>query len=74
MLSGNLSAPSLRQIWRLPTVQQYTGLSKSTIYQLIKDGKFPAAHKLGDESTRSVGWDSLEVQAWIDARLNGGAA
>lgn len=74
MLSGKSSAPSLRQIWRLPTVQQYTGLSKSTIYQLIKDGNFPAAYKLGDGSARAVGWDSLEVQAWIDSRLNGGVA
>lgn len=60
-----------RQIWRIKTVQQRTDLGRSTIYYLIQKGEFPKPRKIG---ARASGWDSLEVQAWIDSRLQGGAA
>jgi prophage regulatory protein len=39
-----------------------TGLSKSTIYSYIQQGRFPAPIKLG---VRRVGWLELEVMGWI---------
>lgn len=58
-----------RHVWRIKTVQQRTDLSRSTIYHLIKKGAFPKPRKLGQ---RASGWDSLEVQEWIDSRMAGG--
>ena len=38
---------------RRPQVQQRTGLSRTTLYEYIKDGEFPAPVRLG---ARAVGW------------------
>lgn len=70
-MKSETQTPSPRRIWRMKNLPEYTGLPRSTLYDLIKKGKFPKPHKLGP---RTVGWDSLEVQAWIDSRLNGSAA
>lgn len=51
---------------RRPQVQQRTGLSRSTLYQYIKDGDFPAPIPLG---TRAVAWLESDVSAWITARV-----
>lgn len=57
-------------ILRLPAVKARTGLSRSTIYALIKARKFPAQSKLG---ARAVGWDSALIERWVADKLNGGA-
>lgn len=54
-------------ILRRPQVQQRTGLSRSTLYQYIKDGEFPASISLGP---RAVGWLESDVSDWISARVN----
>jgi prophage regulatory protein len=51
---------------RLQDVKAATGLSRSSIYQFIKDGTFPEQIKLG---TRAVAWQLSEIQAWIDSRI-----
>ena len=51
---------------RRPQVQQRTGLSRSTLYEYIKDGEFPAPVRLG---ARAVGWLESEVSDWIHARV-----
>ena len=51
---------------RLPSVVQRTTLSRSHLYALVKDGKFPKPLKLG---SRSVAWRVEDVEAWIAARL-----
>ena len=51
---------------RLPSVVQRTTLSRSHLYALVKDGKFPKPLKLG---SRSVAWRVEDVEAWIEARL-----
>lgn len=56
------------QILRLPQVQQVTGLSKSSIYAFVKEGKFPPPVQL---SARAVGWSSSSVQEWIRQRIGG---
>lgn len=54
-------------ILRLPQVIALTGLSRSTTYQLIKEGKFPAPISL---STRAVGWLDTDVADFIQARID----
>ena len=54
------------RILRLKDVMKKTGLAKSTIYQKIKDGDFPAQIKLGK---RAAGWIESEVDAWIASRI-----
>ncbi|WP_420850630.1 AlpA family phage regulatory protein [Pseudomonas lutea] len=59
-----------RFIMRLPAVMHATGYKRSSIYQMMQDGKFPRARSIG---ARAVGWSSEEIQGWVDARLDGGA-
>ena len=54
------------RILRLPDVKTRTGLSRSTIYALVKDKCFPKYISLG---ARSVGWVESEVEAWIESRI-----
>jgi prophage regulatory protein len=55
-----------KRIWRLPEVLNQTGLSRSTIYEMISRGDFPQQVKLGP---RAVGWSSEDVVHWIDSRI-----
>ena len=51
---------------RRKQVETRTGLSRSTIYQYIKDGTFPKPVPLGP---RAVGWLESDVTDWIAARV-----
>ena len=53
-------------ILRRRQVEQRTGLSRSTLYQYIKDGCFPKPVPLGP---RAVGWIESEVTDWIAGRI-----
>lgn len=53
-------------ILRLPEVMRRTGYKHATIYKMIKEGKFPKNYKIGP---RAVGWNSAEIEEWIEARL-----
>ena len=53
-------------IIRLPQVKQRTGLSRSTIYGLIKGGQFNPPISLG---ARAVGWLESDVSDFIEARV-----
>ena len=53
--------PSI-QLWRLPKVMAETGLSRTSIYRLIKKGAFAKPVNLG---VRAVAWNSSAVQEWI---------
>jgi prophage regulatory protein len=53
-------------IIRLPQVIQKTGLSRSSIYASIAEGKFPAQIKL---TKRSSGWLESEIDQWISDRV-----
>lgn len=55
-----------RVLLRTRAVTQAVGLSKSQIYALAAEGKFPRPVK--HASNLSV-WPSDEVQEWIDARI-----
>ena len=53
-------------ILRLPQVKTRVGLSRSSIYLAISQGKFPKPVRLG---ARSVGWLEAEVEAWLSAQI-----
>jgi len=56
------------QILRLPQVCERIGLSRSMIYQLEAEHRFPPRIKIG---VRAVGWIESEVQAWLAQRIHG---
>jgi len=53
-------------ILRLAAVKTRTGLSRSSIYLWIAQGKFPAPISLG---ARAVGWVESEVDEWLAHRI-----
>ena len=55
-----------KKIWRLPEVLNQTGLSRSTIYDLINKGAFPPQVKLGP---RAVGSVAEDVLSWLEAKI-----
>ena len=54
------------RILRRKQVEVRTGLSRSTIYAMIRDGSFPAPVALG---AKAVGWLQSEVEGWISERI-----
>lgn len=44
-----------------------TSMSKTTIYELIKEGRFPSQVKLG---CRSVAWVESEIDAFIEGVIS----
>ena len=53
-------------ILRRKAVEARTGLSRTTLYDYIKAGRFPRPVRLGD---RAVGWVEADVSAWLSARI-----
>jgi prophage regulatory protein len=51
---------------RLPDVKLLTGLSKSSLYALIRANSFPAPVRLGP---RTVAWVRSEIQQWAAERV-----
>ena len=52
---------------RLPKVRAMTGLSKSSLYDLMRAKSFPAPVQLGP---RTVAWVSSEVRQWAADRIS----
>ncbi|MDN7136380.1 helix-turn-helix transcriptional regulator [Pseudidiomarina terrestris] len=57
-----------KRLLRLRDVMALVKLSKSQIYKLSSDGRFPRAIKLVEGGT-TVAWLEEEVLAWIDSRV-----
>lgn len=55
-----------RHIMRREEVERKTGFKRAHIYNLMKEGKFPQAKRIG---LRAVGWDSQEIEQWVVERL-----
>lgn len=51
---------------RIKQVSAITGLSKSSVYDLIKTGDFPRPVKISDHRS---GWVKAEVDAWSAKRI-----
>lgn len=58
----------INEIQRLPDVLSTFGVSRSHIYQQVKDGLFIKPIRLGK---RAVGWPSNEVNTLLSARIAG---
>ena len=54
------------RILRLPLVRERTGLSRSSIYLRIAEGRFPKPVSLG---ARAVGWLESEITEWVNRRI-----
>ena len=50
---------------RLKEVCEITGLSRSTIYEAMKNSEFPNSVSIGK---RSVAWKLSDIHEWIDSR------
>lgn len=60
----SLAAPI--RFLRLPAVIERTGLSRTTIYRLEMEGKFPRRLKTSQSSSA---WVESEVQQWAESLL-----
>lgn len=62
-----MNMAEMKTFVRLPAVIAATGLSKSTIYEKIKAGTFPAPIPIGP---RAVAWDAGAIATWQVACIN----
>ena len=56
----------MQTILRLPAVRARVAMSRSTIYQRVREGTFPPPVNLGK---RAVGWLEAEVDAWLASQV-----
>ena len=62
------SSPQQLQLFiRLPEVRQKVGMSKSYIYDLISQDKFPKPVKV---SSRICCWVTAEVDQWVQEQID----
>lgn len=59
------------KILRRDDVLAMIGLSRSTLYNLVRDGRFPAPISIGQ---RAVGWRLSDVDEWVASRPQANAA
>ena len=52
------------RLLRLNEVQARCGLSRSSLYRMMRDGSFPEPLKVG---VRAVRWRESEIEAWLEA-------
>ena len=50
------------RIFRIKTVLERTGLSRSTMYRKMQNGTFPKSVQI---STRCAGWRESAINAWL---------
>ena len=50
---------------RLSEVLARCGLSRSSLYRMMRDGSFPEPLKVG---VRAVRWRESEIEAWLESR------
>jgi prophage regulatory protein len=50
-------------------VEARTGLSRSTLYDWMKNNKFPKPVKLGE---RIVAWRESDIDNWLKSRISAG--
>src|SRR5438093_8077716 len=53
------------RLLRWPDVRARTGLSRTTVWRLVRQRAFPAPRRL---SGNAIGWLASEVDAWIASR------
>ena len=50
------------QLLRIADVQTRTGLSRASVWRLVRDASFPAPVRIG---RRAVAWLDTEIDSWI---------
>lgn len=68
---SELAMPTSSRLLRLRDVQRATGLSRSSLYRLASEGRFPSAVKLTPHATA---WHESEILAWIESRPRAASA
>lgn len=68
-MSTPSSAAESTQLLRPKQVLAQLGISRSTLYQYIQEGKFPAPFRIGD---RATAWRREQVEEYIRQRAAGG--
>jgi prophage regulatory protein len=64
--TGHMPSVKSMRLLRLSQVTQKTGLKKTMLYELQKEGSFPMRIQI---TSNSVGWIKEEVDAWIAGRV-----
>jgi prophage regulatory protein len=68
-MQTNLNVSTSEKLLRLPAVMAIVGLQKSSIYEGVKNGTFPAPIKL---SRRAVCWPESHIASWVSERIKAG--
>lgn len=55
----------LERHYRRPDVESFTGLSRSSIYDMMSKGDFPNPVRIGQ---RAVAWRESDLAAWLAKR------
>jgi prophage regulatory protein len=50
---------------RFPELKTICGLSRSTVWRLESEGKFPRSIRI---SKRALGWSLMEILQWIESK------
>jgi prophage regulatory protein len=53
------------KLLRFKTLREYVPSGRTTIWRMVKDGRFPAPVRIGKNG---IAWRSDEVQNWIKSR------
>lgn len=56
----------MTKFMRLKEVMEMTAMSRSNVYKMMSEGRFPQSVSLG---ARAVAWVESEVQDWILERI-----
>lgn len=66
MIDHTLTSLSSLRVIRLPEVKQRTGLSRSSIYRLMGEARFPQSCKLGE---RIIAWVEADIDRWLADKI-----
>ena len=53
------------RFFRIRDVEKFTGLSRASIYRLMREGKFPRPVRLAE---RAVAWTIDDLEIWAENR------
>lgn len=56
----------MAKLLRIQEVQERVGLCRSTIYERMRQGTFPASVPIGDKAVR---WLEQDIEDWIDQHV-----
>ena len=56
----------MERILRRPAVEAQVGLSRSTLYDQMRAGKFPRPVPIG---LKAVGWLESDISKWLEERI-----